>query len=831
MRNLKYKIFSLIFCMAAILSLVTIPSQAAENQIKNIIYMIPDGGGYGMVDFIDDFKQLGGFDATKYPNRTPVDSNPLYANDYLAGSMKTRSYSSSVTDSAAAATVMSTGYRTTNGYVGINPSKVPKAHILEAAQKKGMSTGIVATAYYNHATPAGFAAHALDRYDSVTIAKQILHQGIDVVLTGAFGNEGSETGSFSINDVPGDYTRITNKSDLSSVTANQKLWANLVATGSKLPDDYSKASTQPNLAELTQAAITSLSGNENGFFLMVEGSKVDDKGHGNNAVGVASEYLAYDEAFKVAVEWAKTRTDTVVISVPDHDTGGMVYDSTYASTVYSSVSTGSNPSSGITWTSTAHTNQNVPVWMYAPEGVSLINGLNTTLGDNSTTRGNYTSLTGSFVINNYDIAPYLADLIGADLDTVSSELFVDVTTLGLGTYNSTNGYFQFNSDPDKKMYPFVDEYIDANGNTVSTNGEVSLYLNGKFYAPSSALVGEADYEGKNGISGSGTADDPYIMANVYDFIELTDNMAAGETYSGKYFKQTDNIDLSKYETSIYNGIASTKTFAGIYDGNGCTINAVISTTGDNCVFPRVTGTIMNLGITGSITSTGSHTAGIARTLAPTGKLVNCYSNMKLEGNAVAGLVYNQYGKISNCYFGGEIKANKGINALALKHGNGKYENCYYNKVLHQYAASGITAKTSAEMISGFAATLNNGRSAAATTLGVNVDNMLYWKQEDNSMPYLYIPTPTVTAVTVTPSTATVSKGGTLQLSVTVTGEFNPSQEVVWELSGDVSLSSGTTVDESNILTVASDETATTITVLAKSRQDGSQTGYCVVTVQ
>ena len=829
MRNLKYKIFSLIFCMAVILSLVTIPSQATENQIKNIIYMIPDGGGYGMVDFVSDFKDQGGFNSTSYPNATPVDKSPMYAKDYLAGSMKTRSYSSSVTDSAAAATVMSTGYRTTNGYVGINPSKVPKAHILEAAQKKGMSTGLVATAYYHHATPAGFAAHALDRYDSVTIAKQILHQGIDVVLTGGFYNEGDETGSFSSSDVPNDYTLITSKSQLSSVTANQKLWANLATY--KLPDDYSKAATQPNLAELTQAAITSLSGNEDGFFLMVEGSKIDDYGHKNNAVAVASEYLAFDEAFKVAVEWAKTRTDTVVIGVPDHDTGGMVYDSTYKSTIYSSVSTGSAPSSGISWTGTAHTNQNVPVWMYAPEGVSLISGLNTTLGDNSTTRGNYTSLTGSYVINNYDIAPYLADLIGADLDTVSSELFVDVTTLGLGTYNSTGGYFQFNSDPDKKMYPFVDEYINADGNTVSTNGEVSLYLNGKFYAPASALVGESDYEGKNGISGSGTETDPYVMANAYDFIELTDNIAAGETYEGKYFQQTDNIDLSSYETSLYNGIASTKTFAGIYDGNGCTINAVISTTGDNCVFPRVTGTIMNLGITGSVTSTGSHTAGIARTLAPTGKIVNCYSNMTLEGNAVAGLVYNQYGKMSNCYFGGTIKAKKGINALALKHGNGKYENCYYNKALHQFGATGITAKTSAEMISGFATVLNNGRSAAATTLGVSEEDMLYWKQDDNGMPYLYVPVPTVTAVTVTPATATVSKGGTLQLSVTVTGEFNPSQEVVWEMSGDVSLSSGTTITEGGLLTVASDETATTINILAKSRQDGSQAGYCVVTVQ
>lgn len=831
MRNLKYKIFSLIFCMAVILSLVTIPSQATSGQIKNIIFMIPDGGGYGMIDFVDAFKQLGGFDATKYPNATPVDTSPMYVKDYLAGSVKTASANSDVTDSAAAATVMATGYKTNNKYIGINPSKVPKATILEAAQKKGMSTGIVATAYYNHATPAGFAAHALDRYDSVTIAKQILHQGIDVVLTGAFGNEGDETGSFSISDVPSDYTRIANKSDLSSVTANQKLWANLVSTGNKLPDDYSKAATQPSLAELTQAAITSLSGDEDGFFLLVEGSKVDDGGHNNNAVRVASEYLAFDAAFEVAVEWAKTRTDTVVIGAPDHDTAGLVYDSTYASTVYSSISTGSNPSSGITWSgSTAHTSQNVPIWMYVPEGVSVIKGLNSTLGDNATTRGNYTNKTGSYVISHADIVPYLEDLIDVDVDTVSSELFVDVTTLGLGTYDSTNGYFTF-TETGKTMYPFVDYYTDKDGNTVSTNGEVSLYLNGKFYAPASALVGESDYEGKNGISGSGTEADPYIMANAYDVIELTDNIAAGETYEGKYFKQTDNIDLSSYETSVYNGIASTKTFAGIYDGNGCTINAVISTTGDNCVFPRVTGTIMNLGITGSITSTGSHTAGVARTLAPTGKIVNCYSNMTLEGNAVAGLVYNQYGKISNSYFGGEIKAKKGTNALALKHGNGKYENCYYNKALHQYAATGITAKTSAEMISGFATVLNNGRSAAATTLGVDVENILYWRQDDNGMPYIYIPVPTVTAVTVTPATATVEKGGTLQISVTVTGEFNPSQEVVWELSGNVELSSGTTITEDGLLTVASDETATTINVLAKSREDGSQAGTCVVTVQ
>ena len=102
---------------------------------------------------------------------------------------------------------------------------------------------------------------------------------------------------------------------------------------------------------------------------------------------------------------------------------------------------GGNPAS-IGWTSTSHTNQNVGVWAYVPEGVSLIEGLNPDLGDSQSTRENY-------IIDNTDIAPWCAEFMGVDLDELSKELFVNVSSIG--KYNSLTKQFVFNNG-DKYIY-------------------------------------------------------------------------------------------------------------------------------------------------------------------------------------------------------------------------------------------------------------------------------------------------------------------------------------------------------------------------------------------
>ena len=154
---------------------------------------------------------------------------------------------------------------------------------------------------------------------------------------------------------------------------------------------------------------------------MVEGSAVDGGGHANNAVDMVSEFIAFDEACKVAIEFAKGRTDTVVVAAPDHDTGGMTVRN--QSTAVSLVRNGTNPgTSYVTWEGGSHTARNGGVFVYKPDGVAGIPGTASTPGV-STNWNNY-------VINNTDIAPWLAGLIGVNLDEVTSKLFVDVSRMG-----------------------------------------------------------------------------------------------------------------------------------------------------------------------------------------------------------------------------------------------------------------------------------------------------------------------------------------------------------------------------------------------------------------
>ena len=822
MKNLRNKIVSLVCCLAVTVPFVTLPVQAAEPKIKNVIYLMPDGGGYGQYDFANYFRQQGGFDATVLPTATQRDTTPMFVEDYLAGSIKTHSASAEITDSAAGGTAESSGYKTNNGYLGVTPAKIPRATILEAAQELGKRTGLVSQAYFYHASPASFASHWPDRGAYDIIAKQMHAQGVDVVMTGGYGPAQELDPTLSI-DIPREmgYKIVKTKADLDTIKSGDKVWGDMA--NQTLGYDYQLPTNEPRMAEITEAAIRALDGSEEGFFLFIEVSHTDN--HGNDARHAASEFNVLSECFEICVDYAKENGETMVVSIADHDTGGMTIIPEKINDAYQQVKIGKNPGTSLmAWESTNHTSQNVPCFFYAPEGIS-IPGLNPVLGDTEETRGDWKGRTGTYVAENTAMPNYVAELWDVDLDALSEELFVDVTEIG--TINP-DGMFEFASG-DKSMYPYTDTYTKG-GVEYSTDGRISLYVDDKFYVPAS-VVEEDDWNYKggsmNGFFGSGTESDPYLIKNPYDFIEFSYNLSNGEDYDGVYFEQTKDIDLVPYG-SEYTPVASDATFAGTYNGGSYTINAEVTVSNDGCIFPTVSGTIMNVGTTGKLTSKGTHAAGICRKLMPSGKLVNSYSTMAITGNAVGGLVYNQYGKVANCYFGGTIAAKKAINALGLKHGNGKFTDTYYIKGVHQYAGDGITAMTTASMLSGFADTLNAGVEEAAAVAGVDASDMAVWSQGTNQLPKLEIPVAVVENVVVTPATATVKKGESLQLTVKVEGKNNPSQEVGWQLIPEST--DGSTVNEDGLLVISETETQTEFTVLAKSKIDGSKAGNCKVTI-
>lgn len=704
-------------------------ASTTNKKIKNIIYMIPDGGGFGLYDTASAVKQAGGF---KQAYGTKLTQNSMYMKDYLVGTVTTKSANNDVTDSAAAGTALATGHKTDNSYVGMTSGKKPVASILELAKMEGKATGVVVTKTIYDATPAVFASHVSDRADAENISKQMFSHNLDIVLGGG-------TSKVSDNDAKNaGYTLIGNETDLENAaknaTAGTKLWSTMNRDNYfAYESEYSSSTETPTLVDMTKSALTVLEKKQNGFFLMVEGSKIDLGGHANNAVYSSGEYMAFDEAYKYAVEWAKQRSDTIVVAVPDHDTGGLtVPTGSQLTSVVESICNKNNPP--LTWESTNHSSRNVGVWMYVPSGVAYPKGFSTTPGDTAQTRNNY-------VLDNTDLAPYLADLISdKTLEDATNESYLDVTDYG--TYDTGSGTFTFSSNYGSASVKVNASKATVNGTTLDLQGETTVYSNGRFYVSkllTNALGLEIKILNPEEINGTGTKENPYIIASPGNFIKFTNAMIAGVTYEGKYFKQTVNIDMSPY--SSYTGVGKNQTFKGVYDGQGHSIKvAVNSASADGVgIFPYIEGTIMNLGTMGSIQYTGDQgCGGIARSIRQTGKVINCWSTVDITSKGSAGgIAWTNYGLMSNVYYYGTLNVSNNNYGMAQKQDSASRENAYYGVPNAPSFSSEATGekKDKTELMNMVPKTFNDGRESVANKAGVQKEALCEWTVADEKMPY------------------------------------------------------------------------------------------------
>lgn len=270
----------------------------------------------------------------------------LAMDEILSGAVRTYSADSAITDSAPAATALATGHKSNNKFVGVLPSVInspgveqiakedayrPVANVLEGAKQQGKATGLIATSEIQHATPAGFSAHVRHRSQYDDIAEQQVYQNIDVVLGGGLESltpgttKNARKDGENLVDVlkKENYDIVKTRDELFQSKAS-KIWGSF-APGA-LAYDLDRAQTrasEPTLAEMTSKAIETLKKNDYGFFLFVEGSKVDWAAHANDPIGMISDILSFDAAVKKAVDFAKEDGHTMVIAVTDHGNSGI----------------------------------------------------------------------------------------------------------------------------------------------------------------------------------------------------------------------------------------------------------------------------------------------------------------------------------------------------------------------------------------------------------------------------------------------------------------------------------------------------------------------------
>ncbi|WP_250654942.1 alkaline phosphatase [Alkalimarinus coralli] len=330
----------------------------SPSQVKNVIMMIGDGMGPQQMGLLENY-------AVNASTSIYKDQQTGLAKMINNGTLGLSSHNpadSIVADSACSASQLATGEPSLSEAVGLDINGNSVETVLELAKAQGKATGLVSDTRLTHATPAAFAAHRYHRSLENQIAEDMLANQVDVMLSGGLRywipqevNEKGEAyqalvektgGAVKIKSKRKDnknllneaekmgYSLAFNRDDLSQVD-NGKLLGLFAYSGMQDGIEYTQTKNDPNrtmpgLREMTEKALDILSQDEDGFFLMIEGGRIDWAGHDNDAGTMLHEMLKFDEAVNYVYEWARKRNDTLVLVTADHETGGFGFSYTRA---------------------------------------------------------------------------------------------------------------------------------------------------------------------------------------------------------------------------------------------------------------------------------------------------------------------------------------------------------------------------------------------------------------------------------------------------------------------------------------------------------------------
>jgi alkaline phosphatase len=324
-----------------------VAADAAPARAPAVIVMIGDGMGMAQLDVASRF-------AHGAPGLLAMEALPVRGEVRTGGP-------SGITDSAAAATVMATGVYTYNGNVGVDRAEQPVETILERAAARGWATGVVTTTSLPHATPASFTAHVDSRAELTEIAAQQARVTRPDVMLG--GGAQYFAGLEDDLDAAG-YARVDDALGLAAAIAvSDRVFGAFAADHLTYVADRPADTTEPRLVDMAAAAMHVLDRDPDGFFLMIEGGRIDHAGHGNQLVHNIHETLDFDEAVAAVSAWARARGNTTVIVTADHECGGLELVAPAPAGEYPEVA----------WRWGAHTNARVAVLAEGP-GAEVLDG-------------------------------------------------------------------------------------------------------------------------------------------------------------------------------------------------------------------------------------------------------------------------------------------------------------------------------------------------------------------------------------------------------------------------------------------------------------------------
>lgn len=346
-----------------------------KNKPKNIILLISDGMSLTQVS---TYRLLKGG-----PNeRIAVDKFPV------SGIVLTHSENAIVTDSASSATAFSTGRKTNNGALGLDEDNKILENFTEIIDRYGYVSSLISTSEITHATPAAYASHVDLRWKTDEISLQMMESNVMTILGGGrhfflpedLGGKRSD-GLNLLEQMESSRMVMTEKKELDSFDHSDLgkvvgLFADEALRDKEKPENHV---FEPSSSEMLNFAINrSEKFNENGckgFFIMLEGSQVDWAGHANDLNYLKREMQDFDEAVELALDYATQNPDTLVIATADHETGGLLIESS-SPTDYTAPEVKFSFNTGIGYGS--HTGVPVPVYAYGPGSENFTGTLDNT---------------------------------------------------------------------------------------------------------------------------------------------------------------------------------------------------------------------------------------------------------------------------------------------------------------------------------------------------------------------------------------------------------------------------------------------------------------------